>query len=124
MNPGGCGNQAVRETHAPRKRSGSAVVAVSGEEAADSSNAVAKGGSGRARIEHGQQRNLAHRSQPGVGGEASDQSAEPGEAVLTENVLERMGEKFRGGLEFVIELGSDDASEAGKSDEGFGRGGG
>src|ERR1700675_4955159 len=96
MNAIGGWNHAIGEAHAPGKRSGPTVVAVTGKEAADSADGVTERRRRRARVEKFQQRKLRSSAEQQHGSEAAEEATKPREAIAAEKEVKWIGKKFCG----------------------------
>ncbi len=132
--------EAVGHVDSPRKRGVDAVVAVAGEQAADTSDAVADGGGGSSKVQHADAGSIAGEA---IGarddalveehGDGGDEASVPGKAGLepVQEVEENLhgmvnargediapgGDQVGDALEFVPELGADDAGEDDHDDD-------
>src|SRR5216684_2099221 len=103
VDPLGCGYETVGKTHSPGKRCGNSIIAVARNQAADSSDAIPERGGRRGHIKHLQQRHPVMPRQKNQRNESAKESAEPCEAHSAEKQRQRIGKKFRGTLQYVIE---------------------
>ncbi len=121
----GCGNNAVGEAHAPGQRSGRAVIAVTGDEAADASEPVAKRSGGRGDIQHLKNRNAVVAGNQDEGDCSSDGRAGKGESHGAEQL--RPGDSRKTPWEFREDCGRcvnrRRPREAGDADDDVGIGG-
>ena len=112
-------HQAVREAHAPGKRSGRTVVTVAGDQAADTANAIAEGRGGRGYIEHQQDLHAVVAGEQNQRGKSTKQSAKPRKTSRAEKQRQGISEKFRGTFQQMVETRTRKAGEAGDADDAF-----
>lgn len=126
------GYQAIWKADAPGEGSGDAIIAVTGKEATDAADAVTECGGGRSGVEKIHEGDMhaggasaasdAARQQY-KRGDAEEQSAKPGKSELAEELMNGIGEEIAGSFQYVVELGAQNAGQAGNGDKRFGVGG-
>src|SRR6266404_5764109 len=111
------GDHAVGETHAPRQRGRNAVVAIAGNQAADSADGVANAGRRRTNIQKEQERNFQAARHYHQRHKSAQESAEPRKSIAAKEQIPRVGEKLAGTLQDVVEPRAKQAGKSGDAND-------
>ena len=111
------GHHPVGESDRPRNRGGPAVGAVTGEQGAESTDAVGNGERNSGGAGDHAERELVPAHDHQSGNDPANEAAVPGESHLTEVVHREVGQLFQE----VVDLGPGEAPDSRPDDEGVGR---